>query len=194
MITTNGAPEHPVVSSNCIEAEKNVLRHVYPLRLTRENLLTFWDKQRQFRTLFTDEINGNFQSFAEMFISVEGSEIQSRGLFWVIDDFVGIFYMTHITMREASCHFTFFDRRLHGRERLTQEMLSFVFDRFNFHRLNVELPLYASRHTFAFVERIGFVREGRKRSALRYKNKWFDVLCYGLLREETESWAQSLKQ
>jgi len=175
-----------VVSALCEEPEGNVVRYVRPMDLTRENLLTFWEKSRQFRTLFTDEVNGDFKKFCELFISTDGDHARAHGLFWVIDDFVGVFYMTRITEVDASVHYTFFDRRHKGREQLTRLMLKYVFEEYGFQRLSVEIPMYASKHTFGFTYAIGFKKEGRKRKCSFYQHQWFDSTCFGILREEVK--------
>lgn len=173
-----------ILSVLCDEPEGQVLRHIYPMTLSPENLRKFWEKARQFRTVFGEDINNDFKRFAELFISQDGDNLRSHGLFWKIDDFVGVYYMTHITPVEALVHYTFFDRRHRGREQLTREMLKFAFKRYGFWRLNVEIPLYSSPHTFGFVSSLGFKKEGRKRKAVAYKGEHFDVACFGLLREE----------
>lgn len=186
----------PVLSYVCREGNREYLRRVYPLDLTIENLGKFWDKARNFRTLFTDDIDGDFKKFCEVFLSSteDYSKIWANGLLWVIDDFVGIYYMTHITSGDAKVHFTFFDGKLQGREELTMEMLKYVFVRYNFRRLTCEIPRYASHHVSAFVERIGFVREGGRRKAALYKGDWYDVKCYGILAEEAITWASRQKK
>jgi hypothetical protein len=174
----------PVLSAVCKEPEGDVVRSIRPMQLTPANLKTFWEKSRQFRTVFTDEINGDFKKFCELFLSFDGDRPRAHGLFWVVDDFVGIFYITHITELDAQCHFTFFDRRLKGREELTKQFIRYGFEHFGFRRLNVEIPKYASKHTFGFTMALGFVKEGEKRKAVKYKDDWFDLVCFGLLREE----------
>lgn len=174
-----------VVSAYCAEPEGTFLRHVYPMLLTHENIQKFWEKSRQFRTLFATEVNKDYKKFAELFISVDPSGIaRSHGLFWVIDDFVGVFYMTRITEVDAQVHYTFFDRRHKGREALTKQMLKYVFNTYGFRRLSVEIPMYVSKHTFGFTYALGFKKEGVKRKCVYYKDDWFDVTCFGILREE----------
>lgn len=186
MITLNEV--HVVVAENCSEPEGDFKREIRPMPLTVENLHKFWEKSRQFRTVFGDEVNGDFKKFCELFISMDDDDkLRAHGLFWVIDDFVGVFYLTNMTDVEATCHYTFFDRRHLGREQLTRSMLRYVFDKFRFRRLNVEVPMYASKHTFGFTTALGFLKEGRKRKASFYKNDWFDIAMFGLLREELEN-------
>lgn len=173
-----------VVSAICNEPEGEVRRFVYRMPLTIDNLRNFWEKSRRFKTLFSEEINGDFKKFIELFVSQDGNTLRSHGLFWVIDDFVGVFYMTHITETEAQVHYSFFDQRAKGREDLTRAMLKHVFEEYGFWRLSIEVPTYVSSYTTRFVKTVGFSAEGRKRKAVLYNNDKFDVICYGILAEE----------
>lgn len=174
----------PITSALCREPEGEVTRYVYPMPLSITNLRTFWNKARQFPTVFGDEVNGDFKKFLEMFISQDGDTFRAHGLFWVIDDFVGVYFMTHITVVDCQVHYTFFDRRHLGREQLTKNMLKYAFERFGLRRMSVEIPMYASQHTRGFTLALGFKKEGRKRKCVQYKGDWFDAMCFGLLREE----------
>jgi RimJ/RimL family protein N-acetyltransferase len=178
----------PIASALCQEPEGEIVRYVYPMALTIENLRIFWEKSREFRTVFREEVNGDFKKFLEQFISQEGNgELRAHGLFWVIDDFVGVYYMTHINEVECEAHYTFFDRRHKGREALTKAMLRYAFQRFGFQRMTTIVPMYASKHTFGFTYAIGFKKEGIKRSCIQYKGEWFGATMFGLLREEALS-------
>lgn len=174
----------PVVTAVCREPEGIVVRSAYAMQLSQENLQLFWSKARKFTTVFSVEVKDDFKKFCELFLSQEGNDVRAHGLFWVIDDFVGIYYMTHITGNDAQVHYTFFDRRHFGREELTREMLRYVFRRFGFWRLSVEIPNYVSSHTHGFVSALGFKKEGKKRKAVEFKDARHDVITYGLLREE----------
>lgn len=176
--------DNHITSAFCQEPEGDVERFVYPMELSMQNLSTFWEKSRGFRTVFRDEVNGDFKKFVELFVSTEGDHLRAHGLFWRIDNFVGVYYMTHITQVECEVHYTFFDRRHKGREELTRNMLRYAFETYGFQRMNVEVPMYASRHTFGFTTAIGFRKEGVKRKCISYKGEWFDATYFGLLREE----------
>jgi RimJ/RimL family protein N-acetyltransferase len=177
--------EEVVVSELCAEPEGNFIRSVRPMQLTQDNMRTFWEKARQFPTIFTQEVNNDFKKFCELFLSVTDSgKFRSHGLFWVIDDFVGVYYMTHITDIDAQVHYTFFDRRHKGREQLTRSMLKHVFDTYGFRRLTTEVPMYVQPHTFGFVYALGFKKEGRKRKCVFFKDDWFDATIFGILRSE----------
>jgi hypothetical protein len=187
----------PVVSAICDEPEGKIERFVYRMTLAPNNIQKMWDKSKKYRTLFTDDINGDFRKYVEAFITQDPEDptrFEARGLFWVIDDFVGVYYLTHIyPQKEATAHFTFFDGRMNGREDLTKLMILYVFERYGFGRLNIEVGAYVSKTTIVFIERaLGAELEGRKRKAVDYKGEKFDLLQYGILREEAEQWAPKL--
>lgn len=180
--------EAPIIlRAICEEKEGPVIRNVRPLTLGPENVKKFYEAASKFPTVFGVEVMHDFPTFCNLILQPGPDGIPiPNGLFWVIDDFVGIFYMNRIIPGVDACvHYTFFDQRQRGREELVREMLIYGFYRYDFRRLSVEVPVYSSPHTFFFVEKkLGFTREGRKRRAMDYKGKWFDVVLYGMLREE----------
>jgi RimJ/RimL family protein N-acetyltransferase len=52
-----------------------------------------------------------------------------------------------------------------------------------FHRLELEIYAFNER-ACAHAERVGYVREGRKRQAYLYDGKWVDTVLYALLPED----------
>ena len=184
MTATLIEPQTSIITAICNEPEGTFVRHVYPMALSLENLHRFWEKASQFRTVFNSDVRGDFKAFCELFLSLDGNIPRAHGLFWVIDDFVGLYYMTHLSDHDCQVHYTFFDKRHKGREELTREMLRYAFRTFGFQRMTVEIPLYASRNTFGFTHAIGFKKEGVRRKCIKYKDDWFDAACFGLLRSE----------
>jgi RimJ/RimL family protein N-acetyltransferase len=177
--------EDIVATMECNEPEGVVTRNVWFMPLSMDNLKTLWEKSKQFDVLFTEEVRQSEQKFLELFLYEGPNGPETRGLFFVVDDFVGVFYMDHIVPGiDAHVHYSFFDRRQKGRVKLVKKMLRFAFESYGFRRLSVEIPLYATYNTRKFVEEIGFKVEGRKRKGTQYKGEWFDVLQYGILREE----------
>lgn len=175
----------PILEVDCLEPEGKVTRAVRFMPLSVGNLRTLWERARQFDTLFGEEINSDFQRFLEVVIRMGPEGIEPTGLFWVVDDFVGMFYLTHIIPeQQADVHYSFFDRRHKGRITLVREMLKFAFKRYGFVRVNAWIPVYATEQAFKFVAQLGFKDEGKKRKAAFYKGKYFDVVLFGLLREE----------
>jgi RimJ/RimL family protein N-acetyltransferase len=184
-MTTSLLEEEAVVIVRCDEPEGQVVRRIRPMSLSLDNIRKFWDKSKQFPTLFGEEISGDYVKFLNMLVHEGPNGIEINGLFWVVDDFVGMYYMTEIDPGfDANVHYSFFDRRQKGRVKLSQEMLRYAFDKYQFRRFSVEVPLFVSKMTLNFIEEIGFKKEGRKREKALYKSQWFDVACYGLLREE----------
>lgn len=176
-----------LLSAKCSEPEGHIIRNIRAMPLTPSNLYKFWEKSRQFKVLFTREINNDFLEFVKLFIVADkdGLPADCNGLFWVVDDFVGVLYMTDIKPGyDAIVHYSFFDRRQRGRQPLIRKMLRYVFEHYGFRRLTVEIPKYAVESTNAFVRSLNFKEEGRKRKATYYENQWFDVMIYGILREE----------
>lgn len=176
--------EEPIISIKCFEKKTLVQRNVYPLIFTPENLQKFWNHAKEYDVLFGKRLH-SISDFNQHFFTERNGQPWLTGLFWVVDDFVGVFYLTEIFEHQADAHFTFFDKRLHGREELTRSMMKYVFEQFpTFTRLNVTIPCYVSDKVFQFVDRVGFKAEGRKRKTSMWKGKWFDSVLYGVLREE----------
>lgn len=177
----------PIFTCICDEPEGKIERSVYKMPLTYDNLTKFWEKSRQFKTLFSKEINDDMSKFVELFLAQDGNELTANGLFWVVDDFVGVYYLTDIYAPfDAQTHYTFFDRRHKGRSDMTRKMVEHVFNKFQFHRLSVEVPLYA-KSSLSFIESVGFKKEGRKRDGVFFNNQFFDCNLYGILKSEVES-------
>ena len=179
--------EKPVVSVLCKEGrdkEGVIIRHVYPLIFTEENLVKLWDKISQFPIIFGKQLK-SIKDFNRYFFTMRDKNPWPTGLFWVIDDFIGVFYLTEIFTHEADAHFTFFDKRLEGREELTRQMIIHLLKEFpTLNRINVSIPCYANDKVFKFVSRVGFTSEGRKRKNTWWKEKWFDSVQFGILRSE----------
>lgn len=175
----------PVVIARCDEPEGVRIRRVWFMPLTLANLKKFWELSSQYPVLFGNEIQGNFKRFLEIFLRQGPDGITTNGLFWVVDNFVGVFYLTYLSpMEDATVHYTFLDGRHRGRLELTKAMLRYAFDRYKLRRMSVEIPAYVTKYTFNFVKELGFVPEGCRRKAALFSGKWFDLWEFGLLREE----------
>lgn len=173
-----------ILSVECAEPEGTVVRDVRRCLLSFEKIRELWDRLGEFEVLFNYQHDHNFERFVRNFIvQKENGEFEPTGLFWEVDD-VGLLYLTDIRPEyEASAHFTFWDRRYRGREELLKQMIRYNFEMLNLHRLVVEVPMYAPS-LLAFVEKLGFVKEGRHRKTMWYKGQWYDSAYYSLLREE----------
>src|SRR3990172_6735102 len=127
----------PILSIVCKDDDVEVERKVYELPLTEENLKIFWEKVKEHKAIFNTEIRGDFKKFVKIFLREErDGTASSNGLFWVVDDFVGVMYITNIyPMVDALAHVSFFDKRTNERVVLAKAMLRYVFDTYQFHRL-----------------------------------------------------------
>jgi RimJ/RimL family protein N-acetyltransferase len=177
-----------VLSVVCDEPEGKVTRHVYPLMFTPENLVRFYEAASQFPVLFGKPI-ASIEEFLSYVLTFDKDGIPSlNGAFWVVDDFVGVLYLTNISERDADAHFAFFDKRFRGRHNLIKGMLRHVFQNYGFRRLSAQLPEYIGKPSLKFVSGLGFSLEGKKRDAARYHDKDFGLLLYGILASEVDRW------
>jgi RimJ/RimL family protein N-acetyltransferase len=177
--------EAPLIQVVCNEPEGNVVRNVYPMLWTPENIEKLTSKVLEFPTLYGREIKSP-ADITEMFLNPSPSGITAKGLFFVVDDFVGLFYITDFAYNftDAIAHYTFFDRRHRGRIPLVRAMMKYVFETYQFNRLSVEVPLFTSPHTRHFIGECGFTLEGKKRKSIRFKDDIFDILLFGILKSE----------
>lgn len=172
-----------------VEVGKDV---IYPLVFTPQTIEQFWQRAQQFPTIYGHEIVGDINKFRDLFFEVTpNGELVPYGLFWVMNPatFTGVFYLTNIiedngVMVDAHAHYTFFDKRHHGRVDLVKEMLKFWFTKYGFQRLSAEIPNYATSQARHFAMECGMSYEGKRRKAAQYKGDWFDVNLYGILRKE----------
>ena len=173
----------PILSLICTERGVAVEHKVYQLTLTRENLQKLWQASSKYPVLLNQEIRGDFEKFVSIFLEQDSDTVHARGIIYVVDDFVGVFFLTNIDVfnQSAEAHFTFFDGRIHGRDKLAKAMCKFAFEHFKFNRLFVAIPAYVPSHTFAFAKRVGFVTEGKFKGAAKKGDKFFDVTVLGML-------------
>jgi len=191
MATTQAAVLPPldkyfVLSHLCKEPEGEFERSIRLMPLSGPNLKNFWEKAKVHRTLFNEEIRGDFKEFLKVFISENAAgNIEPNGLFWVMDDFAGVYYLSKIVPgRDAQAHVNMLDGRFKGREEISKRLLLHAFEEYGFHRLTVQVPVYIKPNVIRFIRRLGFVSEGRIREVVPYKGKWFDVFVFGILKDE----------
>lgn len=184
-----------VLVTTCNEVHGPVERTVHKFLFTPANLTAFWDKAKRFRTLFGEEVKDDYRKFLSTLFRQDNGTIQLNGLFYMVDDMVGTFYATGIKPGlDATVHYSFFDGRHHGRVQMTKQMLVYFFKTYDFQRLTVMLPKYATEKTHNFVEKsLGFKEEGRIRNATLFDGEYFDVTIFGILKDEALRW-DSMKE
>jgi len=170
----------------CIEKGKKVTRTISPVFWDLEAIRTVWEKCKQFDILFTDEIRGDFSKFTNILLTKnDRGELVSNGLFWKVDDFVGLLSINNIKPGiDGWTHFSFFDRRVRGREPLVRALMKEVFKVYKFRRLSIEIPDFSLPYLRDFISNVGFKKEGTRRKVFSYKGRMIDSLLYGILQEE----------
>ncbi|KKL22883.1 hypothetical protein LCGC14_1646170 [marine sediment metagenome] len=175
-----------VVTHMCHEPEGDFERSVRLMPLSVDNLKKFWEQAKQYQTLFDQEIRGDFRKFVDVFLYYDAkNQIQTRGLFWLLDDFAGVYYMTRIVPGiDALVHVNMLDGRFKGREEITKRLLLHAFEKYGFHRLTVQVPVYIKPNVIRFIRSLGFVSEGRLRGLVHRHDKWFDVFSFSIFENE----------
>lgn len=175
----------PILSVVCFEHKGPIERKIYKMALTPENLKMFWEKCKKFKRLFNKETVTTFQDFVALFVSQNGDKYEANGLFWVVDDFVGVLYLTDITTGlDGIAHFTFFDRRVYGRAPLLRALIKHAFDTYGLRRISAEAPEYLGPRVLEFIKEIGFKQEGVKRRGAYYNGQFHHKILYGILPEQ----------
>jgi RimJ/RimL family protein N-acetyltransferase len=71
-------------------------------------------------------------------------------------------------------------------------VMKYAFHTLNFHRLEAEIIDYNDR-SLKLVESLNFKMEGRLRQAKYYEGKYYDILRYGILKTEFETFIGNSK-
>ncbi len=167
----------------CQEGDKLVDRSIGPLIFTPENGLLFYERASKYPVIFGKPIS-NPKQFWDHFAYVNSAGLaELNGMFWCDPSLTIVFYITNIYPTEADVHYTFLDGRQKGREELVKTMLSYIFAKYKYIRLNANIPLYA-KSALHFARQLGFVEEGRKRKCAYWKGEYFDEIQFGMLAEE----------
>lgn len=143
-----------------------------------------YEQTRKFDVLFSDYTRGDPDSFMATFLDPRGvwmEVILNEG-----SPPVGCMYLTNIIPRmDVQGHFTFWDSIGSGREPVIWKGMEWVFERYDLERISVEIPPY-QRGVIRFIKRLGFQEEGIRRHGIYSKDKWVDLMLFGILRAEFE--------
>jgi RimJ/RimL family protein N-acetyltransferase len=117
------------------------------------------------------------QSFGRFVIEVEGERAGSLG-----------FHVAHEPSRIARLERLAVHPRFRGRriaDEAAGQFQRLLLGELGYHRLEVEIYAFNERACL-HAERVGFVREGRKRRAYLKDGAWVDTVLYALLQEDLE--------
>lgn len=156
------------------------------LGLTAEKTRELWIKASKYPVLFSDCTEGKFEPFywtlnnpVSIWFEVRSAEngADPLGLLYLTDVHPGI---------DATAHFTFWDKRVAGREPLILFVAEWIMDRFNLMRIGTAVPPY-QKGVVRFVKRLGFVQEGVARDATLYDGKAWPLIMFGMTRQDLDS-------
>lgn len=151
--------------------------------LSKAKIIYLWKKISQYPVLFSDHTEGNIDSFLTLLFNPAATwfEVTRDG------ETVGLLYLTHVIPRfDAKGHFVVWERFNPTLVRLIHQMMKLVFDSYGLRRLSAEAPPYQPGLLRALEKRLGMVKEGVKREAVLYRDRWYPLIQFGLVRSELD--------
>ena len=146
---------------------------------TKEGLRKIWEELRLFDPLFADKEMKKVEVFLDEFLSEKSIILQNKEGFVLLRNIEeGL---------KGEVYFSFFDRKLSGKEEVFREMILWFFLTYNLKRIESFLPSYA-KAVMRFFERVGFKLEGVLRDRIFHKDLLLDSYVYGILLEEVLRW------
>jgi RimJ/RimL family protein N-acetyltransferase len=115
------------------------------------------------------------RSFGRFVIDVDGASAGSLG-FHVANERSRI-----ARLERLAVHPSFRGRRI--ADEAARQLQRLLLAELGYHRLELEVYAFNER-ACAHAERVGFVREGRKRKAYLRDGEWVDAVFYGLVTED----------
>ena len=146
---------------------------------TKEGLRKIWEELSLFDPLFADKEMKRVEVFLDEFLSEKSIILQNKEGFVLLRNIEeGL---------KGEVYFSFFDRKLSGKEEVFREMILWFFLTYNLKRIESFLPSYA-KAVMRFFERVGFKLEGVLRDRIFHKDLLLDSYVYGILLEEVLRW------
>lgn len=174
--------------------------------MTSAKLERFRTRLRDFPFVMSDDTAENEQAFMDIMLARNTAIVElsdDRGLFVATDLIPG---------RTASIHALFWDRSLADKIELCRDMLAWLFNTFDLHRVETWLPMLRAfdapvnggddsskrrslndrrldplcRAAARFNGKVGLLLEGRFRQAFLRYGEWHDVFVFGLTRQRME--------
>jgi hypothetical protein len=147
------------------------------LVLDPEKLMKIWNHFNTIPGILDDYGKERFDIFQMAFYSQDSVWIERT-------DGNGLLYATSIIPHlSANVHFVYWDRHLAGREQFTIDCLRWVMHVGDLKKVNAWIPHFCSvAHKFA--RKLGFKQEGYIRNWSYSQGKLYDILCFGMTKEE----------
>lgn len=167
--------------------DKTVEHTITPMELSVENLQHLWEIGRKYKTIFGHMHDDDFYKFISYFVTLNDNEPpRANGLFWKIDDFAGLVYVTDISVENLDCsvHYAFYKSMGPCKKPVLDAALNYLFTKYKMNRVSTEAGLHVNKRTHLQIEELGFKLEGLRRHAKFFDNKFFHVKYYGLLKSD----------
>jgi hypothetical protein len=153
--------------------------------ITPEKIRDLWREASKHKVLFSDYTDGQIEPFIDLLFRPD------TVFFEVYRDDerkpVGLLFVDQIIPRfDARGHFAFWDSIAGGREPLVEAAMRWTFETYGLKRMTAEIPDY-QKGTLRAARRLGFQKEGVRRSGVIYKGDWADEILFGILKEEFEN-------
>lgn len=152
--------------------------------LKRMDLMNFsgrinwlWDKVRDQGYAFDDSVKGNSQAFlAALFNPASAHWFNESGMVSLVNIQSGL---------NADVHFMCWDPQYSKREMFldARQLFEEAFEEFNLVRVTATVPHF-NQGSAKLCLLLGMKYEGAMRSCFRHEGKLYDLLIYGLLKEE----------
>lgn len=151
--------------------------------LTPEKISELWQLARKFDVLFSDYTVGKIEPFLHILLNPRSVWLEILRN----DEPVGVAYISHVNPKfDAKGHFAFWDSKAGGRAPVIWGIMEWMFQRYDLRRISAEVPPYQSG-VIRFIKALGFVQEGERRDAVIYRDRWYPLIEFGILRYEFES-------
>jgi len=147
------------------------------LELDPDKIKKIWGYFSSISGILDDLVKDNFERFCQKFYSMDTIWLELK-------DGNGLLYATDVIPHlSASVHFVYWDRKLSGREAMSLECLQWLMEVADLHKVNAWIPDFC-KVAHKFAERLGFKREARIRDWSYSQGRLYDVLCFGMTKEE----------
>ena len=164
---------------------------VRPTIWTLQTVKDYWERFTE-HEIFSDDFPPGYEGFE--FMVLNGGGIWFDIIDVAARDVIGLLYFTEMVPSatdnrfvSATWHGTVWDAKASTRLPIAREAIKRVVERLQIHRLEVKIPLKFGG-AIRVCKRIGFVEEGRMRSARRLNGEWWDVLLLSALETEVAQW------
>lgn len=142
----------------------------------KESLKEVWLKLKDFDPLFSDREMKKPEVFLDEFLSQDSLILETKDGIVLLDNIVPDL--------RGEIHFSFFDRKLEGKEKVMKDILLWFMWTYRLKRIETFIPSYAKAVQRFLEKKLSFKHEGTMRNRVYHKGLLLDIFIYGILFEE----------